>query len=163
MKLNPHERAIELSAKALVVDLDDDEQNWLEQHLSECPACVEEIALRKNMMSEMRIMPMLASESLVRSTQLHVRERCMQLRLRETRMQPIWISCGLASAWTLFSTPFLWEEFDALGHMMRVPDLLWQMAFLVTWFTPAMMAAAVGFWLRPMLVTGTPQQIAANS
>jgi hypothetical protein len=47
------------------------------------------------------------------------------------------------------ATPYLWQSFDMTGHWLHIPDLLWQMGFLVSWFTPAMTAAAVALWLRP--------------
>lgn len=153
MKTKIHQRALELSAKSLVSELNQDDRSWLERHVAACESCAEEIAVRNELLAQMRSIPISARECLVHSTQRRIRECCVQMRLRQTRMRPIWISCGLASFWALFSTPYLWEEFDAIGHMMRVPDMLWQMAFLVAWFTPAMTAAAVVFWLRPKLTS----------
>ncbi len=161
MKRNIHQRALQLSIQSLVTELKSNERGWLEEHLAGCASCSEEIAMRNELLAEMRSIPISARESLVCRTQLRVRECCVRMKLRDTRMRPIWISCALASLWALFSTPYLWEEFDAIGHMMRVPDMLWQMAFLVTWFMPAMTAAAVVFWLRPKLTAAYPRESVA--
>ena len=163
MNITIHERAIELSAKALVTDLSDSEQIWLDKHMANCAACAAEVDARKAMLHGMRAMPILADESLVLSTQLRVRERCIQMRLKETRMAPIWISCALASAWMLFSTPYLWKTFDSIGHWLQIPDLLWQMGFLITWFMPAVSGAIVAFWLRPKLASRVPDAPPVNS
>ena len=39
MTITIHERAIELSAKALVTDLSDSEQIWLNKHVAACAGC----------------------------------------------------------------------------------------------------------------------------
>jgi len=156
MTITIHERAIELSAKALVTDLSDSEQIWLNKHVAGCPGCAAEIDARTVMLHGMKTMPILADESLVLNTQLRVRERCVQMRLKETRLAPVWISCALASAWMLFSTPYLWQTFDSIGHWLKIPDLLWQMGFLTTWFMPAVSGAVVAFWLRPKLISRVP-------
>ena len=163
MTITIHERAIELSAKALVTDLSDSEQIWLDQHVAGCAACAAEIDARTAMLHGMKTMPILADESLVLNTQLRVRERCIQMRLKETRMAPIWISCTLASVWMLFSTPYLWQVFDSIGHWLQIPDLLWQMGFLITWFMPAVSGAIVAFWLRPKLISRVQDAPTASS
>lgn len=161
MKHSAHERAIELSAAVLVEELSSAEQHWLDGHLAHCQQCAEEVAAREEMVAGLRSNTVLAGDSLVLSTQLKVRERCVEMRLRETRMRPVWISCVLASAWAIFSAPYMWQAFDSIGHWLHIPDLLWQMGFLVTWFTPAMTGAAVAFWLRPQLAPKPEERLAA--
>ena len=46
MTFTIHERAIELSAKALVTDLSDSEQIWLDKHMANCAACAAEVDAR---------------------------------------------------------------------------------------------------------------------
>jgi hypothetical protein len=72
-------------------------------------------------------------------------------------MRPIWISSAFASVWMACTAPYLWQSFDLTGHWLHIPDLLWQMGFLVAWFTPALTGAAVALWLRPHLTRATPQ------
>ena len=163
MTVKSHARAVELSAKALVTELTESEQTWLDKHLESCAGCAAEIESREALLQSMRAMPVLADQLLVLNTQLRVRECCVRMRLRETRLAPVWISCILASAWMIFSTPYLWETFDALGHWLRIPDLLWQMGFLITWFMPAVTGAIVAFWLRPKLLPPPPETPVVHS
>ena len=91
---------------------------------------------------------------LVQSTQRRVRALCMRQDARQQRMRPIWISSAFASVWMACTTPYLWQSFDLTGHWLHIPDLLWQMGFLVSWFTPALTGAAVALWLKPQLTRG---------
>ncbi len=149
---NDHERAFELCCMMLAAQsVTDDEQKWLENHLAECGECDSRVEQAKAAVVALKSVSISASSDMVQSTRRRVRELCLREETRKRRMRPIWISSAFASAWMACSTPYLWQSFDLTGHWLHIPDLLWQMGFLVAWFTPALTGAAVALWLRPML------------
>ena len=155
-----HERAFELSCRALAESIGDSERQWLDCHLAECVECAQRCAHTANMIAAMKSVSISAGIDLVQDTRRRVRELCQRQESRSRRMRPIWISSAFASVWMACSTPYLWQSFDLTGHWLHIPDLLWQMGFLVAWFTPALTGAAVALWLRPVLTQTTPSRIA---
>jgi Predicted transmembrane transcriptional regulator (anti-sigma factor) len=149
--VNDHERANELACQHFAGIIDDAESRWLESHLASCPECTGETERMLAAISALKTVSITARAQLVENTQRQVRNLCTQTRQRRRRLRPIWISSALASAWMTCATPYLWQSFDLTGHWLHIPDLLWQMGFLVTWFTPAMTVAAMALWLRPQL------------
>lgn len=144
-----HARAEELAGSRIAGIISDAESQWLDNHLAECPACVAEAEQMLAAISALKTVSISARAQLVQNTQRQVRNLCVQTRQRRRRMRPVWVSSALASAWMACATPYLWQSFDLTGHWLHIPDLLWQMGFLVTWFTPALTGAAVALWLRP--------------
>ena len=153
MKLfaNDHERAFELLCASFADSIAERERKWLDDHLSRCSECCLKKDQTRTAISALKTVSIKAGNDLVRSTQRRVRALCLRGESRRRRMRPIWISSAFASVWMACAAPYLWQSFDLTGHWLNIPDLLWQMGFLVTWFTPAMTAAAVALWLRPQL------------
>ena len=146
-----HERAFELCCMMLAPSIGDAERQWLENHLAECSECSCRIQQTLAAVAALKSVSISATNDMVQSTRRRVRELCVRDEARKRRMRPIWISSAFASVWMACSTPYLWQSFDLTGHWLHIPDLLWQMAFLVAWFTPALTGAAVALWLRPSL------------
>jgi len=146
-----HERAFELCCTMLAQSVGEDEQRWLESHLSECCECSCRVQQTRAAVAALKSVSISATNDMVQSTRRRVRELCLREEARKWRMRPIWISSAFASVWMACSTPYLWQSFDLTGHWLHIPDLLWQMAFLVAWFTPALTGAAVALWLRPLV------------
>ena len=146
-----HARALELSSRAFADFLSEREQTWLSEHLESCSECKAQHEQLHAAISALKTVSISAGSDLVQGTQRRIRTLCLQTAARQRRMRPIWISSGFASVWMACSTPYLWQSFDVTGHWLHIPDLLWQMAFLVAWFTPALTGAAVALWLRPQL------------
>jgi anti-sigma factor RsiW len=138
-----------ISADARRTELSSD-YSRLEDHLTACENCAEESASMIELARELRgtQSAVTATNHLVRSTQMRVRERALQLREREERLSPLWISCTIASMWALISIPFLWEGFAWLGGHGRVANVIWQSGFVVAWLMPFGLAAALLLWLR---------------
>lgn len=145
---NEHERAFELLCMCFVDPLLESEREWLDCHLADCESCRTKRDETQGAISALRTVSVTAGSELVASTQRRVRALCLREETREHRLRPIWIASAFASVWTGCTTPYLWQSFDLTGHWLHIPDLLWQMGFLVTWFTPAMTGAAVALWLR---------------
>lgn len=148
---NDHERAFELGCMMLAHSVSEGELRWLENHLSACTECRARLHETKAAVAALKSVSVSATNDMVHSTRRKVRELCLREETRRRRMRPIWISSAFASIWMACSTPYLWQSFDVTGHWLHIPDLLWQMAFLVAWFTPALTGAAVALWLRPVL------------
>ena len=155
-----HTRAAELSSRAFADSLSEGEQSWLNQHLDSCPDCQAHYEQMQSAIAALKTVSISAGCDLVQSTQRRIRTLCLQAAARQRRMRPIWISSAFASVWMACTTPYLWQSFDLTGHWLHIPDLLWQMAFLVAWFTPALTGAAVALWLRPQLTQNASRQLA---
>lgn len=148
---NDHERAFELCCMMLAQCISETERQWLETHLATCAECGSRVQQTNAAVTALKSVSISATDDMVQSTRRRVRELCLREEARKRRMRPIWISSAFASVWMACSTPYLWQSFDLTGHWLHIPDLLWQMAFLVAWFTPALTGAAVALWLRPLL------------
>jgi anti-sigma factor RsiW len=155
-----HARALELSTRVFADSLSEREQNWLSQHLDSCPECKAQHEQLHAAINALKTVSISAGNDLVQGTQRRIRTLCLQTAARQRRMRPIWISSAFASVWMACTTPYLWQSFDVTGHWLHIPDLLWQMAFLVAWFTPALTGAAVALWLRPQLTRTASAQMA---
>jgi predicted anti-sigma-YlaC factor YlaD len=152
---NDHERAFELACMAFAESIAESDRNWLEEHLAGCAECRTHFDQTRQMITALKTVSVSAGLDLVQSTRRQVRALCLQREARTRRMRPIWISSAFASVWMACTAPYLWQSFDLTGHWLHIPDLLWQMGFLVTWFTPALTGAAVALWLRPQLTQAT--------
>jgi hypothetical protein len=157
---NDHERAFELACMAFAESIVENERKWLEEHLAGCAECRARSQQTQEMISALKTVSISAGVDLVQSTRRRVRTLCLQRETRSRRLRPIWISSAFASVWMACTAPYLWQSFDLTGHWLHIPDLLWQMGFLVTWFTPALTGAAVALWLRPQLTQATPTRVA---
>jgi hypothetical protein len=153
---NDHERAFELTCMAFAETISENDRRWLEQHLASCGDCRARNQQTDGMVAALKTVSISADVDLVQSTRRRVRALCLQRETRSRRMRPIWISSAFASAWMACTAPYLWQSFDLTGHWLQIPDLLWQMGFLVAWFTPALTGAAVALWLRPQLTHALP-------
>ena len=155
-----HARALELSARVFADSLSEREQTWLSEHLESCSECKAQHEQLQAAISALKTVSISAGNDLVQGTQRRIRTLCLQSAARQRRMRPIWISSAFASVWMACTAPYLWQSFDVTGHWLHIPDLLWQMAFLVAWFTPALTGAAVALWLRPQLAQTASRQLA---
>jgi len=153
-----HERAFELSCMALAESISESDLRWLEEHLDSCSECRARNQQTEQMIAALKTVSISADVNLVQSTRSRVRALCMR-QTRSRRMRPVWISSAFASAWMACTAPYLWQSFDLTGHWLNIPDLLWQMGFLVAWFTPALTGAAVALWLRPQLTQAAPLRV----
>lgn len=156
---NDHERAFELSCMALAESISESDLRWLEEHLDSCSECRARNQQTEQMIAALKTVSISANIDLVQSTRRRVRALCMR-QTRGRRLRPVWISSAFASAWMACTAPYLWQSFDLTGHWLHIPDLLWQMGFLVAWFTPALTGAAVALWLRPQLTQAAPLRVA---
>jgi anti-sigma factor RsiW len=148
---NEHERAFELTCMLFGGALSESDQKWLELHLAACPECAVQGEQTQETVASLKGISISAGSDLVRSTQRRVRGIVVEKQARTRRVAPIYAASAVASALMTIGTPYLWQSFDLTGHWLHIPDLMWQMGFLVAWFTPAMAAASLAVWFRPQL------------
>src|SRR5882724_4807658 len=132
---NDHQRAMEtqsLLASARTrnneAEISSSRLEHLEQHLRACDNCVQAAGSIVDVVDQLRGAQtnIQASRYLVRATQARLYERGLQLRERQERTSPLWISCAIAFLWAVISVPLLWEGFAWIGNGGKVLDLVWQ-------------------------------------
>lgn len=146
MTPDPHERALRLLAAARAEGIAPAERQWLDSHLAACPQCASEASALARAIQSFRGVPVVAPPLLVARTRLRVRRRAEELRAERERMFPLWVAVALSAAWMLLTTPYTWWAFGWLGRTAGVPDAAWQLGFLLWWFLPATVLAAIAAW-----------------
>lgn len=142
-----HDRAVDMMI-ARTTRLSAEENTFLEGHLSSCPPCTERFQEIQNAVREMHNDIVYANPSMVRATQIRVRERAEQLRRQQETMRPLWISSALALGWAVVSMPLLWQGFAWLGHITHSPDVVWQTGFAVMALAPITAVGTIGLASR---------------
>jgi predicted anti-sigma-YlaC factor YlaD len=139
MSAHIHERARELlSGGSQIASA---EQKWLQDHLANCASCREYSDEIGQVVRALRALPFTAKPALVRSTQVRVRERARELRMRRERLWLLWISCGFVTVFALCSSALLWRGFAWIGKWAEVPDPVWQLGFAMFWIAPTIAAS----------------------
>src|SRR5450759_2301285 len=107
MNSNEHGRAMELLTRREVEGIADTEARWLESHLAICEECASyELAL-SGVGRAMRSFTVMASASLVESTQARVHARAQQLAEQQARTVLIGVSFCLGVI-TSTLTAWMW-------------------------------------------------------
>lgn len=138
-----HARADALIAKERVEGISAAEQDWLEQHLRECPRCSESASATQQALRSLRTLSVLLPRELAARTQFRVRLRAQELRAREPRWRLIWAMCGASWVAGAATAPYVWRGLEWFGHRAGLPDLVWKMGFGVWWALPAIVAATI--------------------
>jgi predicted anti-sigma-YlaC factor YlaD len=146
-----HEKARELIALAggNDKDLSPAEQSWLRVHLEECAVCREYSEAAGRVVRALHSEPVAADFALVRTTQMRVRSRALELRRQQERL---WVSCVCCLAVTLVTastTAVLWRGFAWMGQQARLSGPVWQFGLLALGLMPAIVAGIL------MLARGT--------
>lgn len=163
MTRNIHEQAQELIALAGANDRANDraddraggndlssaQQNWLRAHLEECLACRNYADAAGGVVRALRSQPVAADFSLVRTTQMRVRSRALELRRQQERLWVICVCCVAVTLVTASTTAVLWGGFAWLGQQARLPDPIWKFGLLAIGLMPAIVTGIL------MLARGT--------
>lgn len=150
---DPHQQARELIACG-EHDLAPSQQTWLRTHLDECPACRQYAQAAEEFVRSLRSVPVVASLTLVRTTQMRVRERSHQLLQKQERRWLVWMSCVLVGLSVAITTPFLWWGWEWVAERAHLSSPVWQAGFIIFWFSPAV-AASLLFMARGIHLTDT--------
>ena len=142
-----HERARKLLITAAVEGIASTDRTWLEDHLAGCRNCAQEAEELETAVESLRGgFSVNASPELVENTKLAVRRRLELMNSEPARSTPIWIATALSSACMILTTPYVWRTFEWIGRMANLPDAAWELGFLMWWFLPATVVAAVAAW-----------------
>jgi hypothetical protein len=148
---DPHQQAQELIACG-GQELSDSQQAWLRTHLDGCAACHDYAQAAEQLVRSLRSVPVVADPALVRTTQMRVRLRSRELLQRRERMWLVWMSCVLVGLSAAITTPFLWRGWEWLAQRAHVSGPVWQVGFMIFWFSPAV-AASLLFLARGIHLT----------
>src|SRR4029077_14578976 len=102
MTRSAHERAQELIT--LGESLGDAHETWLQAHLEECADCRDYAEAAGRVVRALRSRPLAAGSALVRSTQMRVRSRALELERRQERQWVICVCCVAVAVSTSFTT-----------------------------------------------------------
>jgi predicted anti-sigma-YlaC factor YlaD len=151
MTQSTHEQAQELIALAGAndKDLSSGQQTWLRAHLEACAPCRNYAEAAGRVVRALRSQPMAADFALVRTTQMRVRSRALELRRQHERRWVICVCCVAVTLVTASTTAVLWRGFAWLGQQERLPGPVWQVGLLALGLMPAIVAAIL------MLARGT--------
>jgi predicted anti-sigma-YlaC factor YlaD len=137
MKEEVHVRAEQLIAQERVEGISAAEQQWLEEHLRECPACGEFARTTTQAIRSLQAVSVAMPRGLASRTQMRVRLRAQQLQGYEPRWRLVWLACGVSWAFGAATAPYIWRALEWAGHRMGVPNVIWEMGFGLWWALPA--------------------------
>ncbi len=146
MRTEDHTRAKHLLAAERVEGISAEDRRWLDAHLGACDECPNEAAALGASIAALRSVNFMVPDDLVRRTKLAVRRQAEVLESRRETAMPIWIAVAMATAWAILLAPYVWSLFARVGRTLQFTDAVWQTGFLIWWFLPATVLAAVAAW-----------------
>jgi hypothetical protein len=139
MNGHEHERAVDLISRREIEGVTEAEARWLESHLATCTDCSEYELAMGGAEQAMRSFTVMATGSLVASTQARVRARAVELRERESRRFLIVISFAMG---VVFSTLSAWAWWKLGGWMVErfsLPSAIVGPGVVFFWLLPAIL------------------------
>lgn len=140
MTLNEHEEARKLIAQG--GDLSDTQHSWLQAHVQDCAACRDYGDAAGRAVRAMRSQPLAADSTLVRTTQMRVRARALELQQQQQRTWLVAAACLFVGFSTAITTPVFWRIFAWMGEQAGVSSWVWQTGFTFFWVVPALVVSA---------------------
>jgi hypothetical protein len=138
-----HAHAQRLVARERMEGLSMADGDWLRRHLQACAECSEYAASTDRSLRALRGVSVRLDPSLVRRSQLRVRLRAQEIRERQPRVWALWASFVISWMLGAASSPFVWRGFEWIGRHAGVPNLIWQVGFVLWWAIPALAAAGI--------------------
>ncbi len=151
MTNHEHERAIDLITRRGVEGIGDSDSSWLDAHLAECSSCSSYDEGLHSASQVLRSMPVMASRSLVSTTQARLRARALELRERESRMFLIGISFCLGMLSSTASAWVWWKVGNWAVQLLGWPQSIVAPGVVLFWLLPAIAIA--------MLLTFIPRTL----
>jgi hypothetical protein len=143
MSEDVHAYAQQLVAQERAERLSTADCEWLDQHLEACAKCAGHAASTDRALRSLRSISVRLDPSLVGRTRLRVRLHAQEMHEQQPRRRALWVSCGISWALGAASGPYVWQGFEWIGHHSGVPNLIWQMGFVLWWAAPALVAAGI--------------------
>lgn len=148
MSANPHQRAKQLLAQALVEGIDRADQSWLDAHLRECEECSREALRTQELVRSFRSLPVAVPRDLAARTQLRVRLRLQESARTSSSNAFLWVITAASWALGILSAPYVWRIFAWVGSELNLPKLVLEFGFVLWWMVPALVAAGVVLYHR---------------
>jgi hypothetical protein len=123
--------------------LADAEQTWLRVHLQECASCRDYREAARHAVRALRSQPLAAGSALVRTTQLRVRSRALELSQQRERLWLVSLACLLVGLSAAITTPLFWRACEWMGEWAGVSSWVWQAGFAFSWIAPALVVSAL--------------------
>jgi hypothetical protein len=144
LPVNPdHERAAGLLAEQAIEGIEQSDAFWLEQHLAECSECSGYAGTLGLARQALRSISVTASDELVAATKARVRIRALELRERTARAVFIGVSSFIGAALSSISLYYAWPVVRWLETHFELPAIVVEPGFVMAWFLPTMIAAAM--------------------
>jgi len=155
MNGHEHERAVDLVSRREVEGIAESEAHWLESHLAACEDCAQYEFALSGAEQAMRSFSVMASASLVESTQARVHARAVELRERESRRFLVAISFAMG---VVFSTLSAWAWWKVGGWMVErfsLPSAIVGPGVVFFWLLPAIVIAVLLVAVPPAALDGS--------
>jgi hypothetical protein len=145
-----HGRAIDLITRRDVEGISDPDARWLEMHLQECEECAAFDRAMSGAAHAVRAVTVVASASLLNTTQRRLRARAAELQDQQNRLYLIGISFVLGLLWSAGSLFLGWKLSGWLAERLHAEAWAIATGMVLFWLLPAMaMALVLVFHLRP--------------
>ncbi len=139
MNGHEHERAVDLISRREVEGISEADAHWLESHLTECAECFKyELALGSAEQA-MRSFAVMATGSLVASTQARVHARAVDLRERDSRRFLIVISFAMGVVFSTLSAWAWWKVGAWMVERFSLPSAIVGPGVVFFWLLPAIL------------------------
>jgi hypothetical protein len=143
MSENLHQRAERLIAAQRVEGISTDDLKWLHQHVESCPGCAQYAESIENTLRSLRSVSVRVDPALIKATRMAVQLRAHELQEHPSRMLSLWVFSALSWILGIVTAPPLWRVFEWIGRRTGVPDVIWQMGFVLWFVLPALIVVAV--------------------
>lgn len=138
-----HERAAGLLAERAVEGIEQADEGWLQQHLAACRECSGYAEALGLMRPAMNAVAVTASDELVAATKARVRIRALELRERTARVAFVSMSVCIGVVLSSVSLYYAWPLVRWMETSLRIPAVVVEPGFVLAWFLPTMIAAAM--------------------
>jgi hypothetical protein len=149
-----HERARQLMAQSAIEGCSPADVAWLDAHLARCTECAREASALASVVASVGALSIPAPAALASRTRLAVHRRLEAPPAREGRTL-LWVAVVFSMMSMLVTLPLAWWALKWIGRRFDLSDPVWEAAFLVAWFVPATVIAAVLAWQRPVDAAGS--------
>jgi hypothetical protein len=143
MNANDHERAAGLLAERAIEGIEQADGVWLEAHLAACPECSGYAGALGLARQALCSIPVTASDELVVATKARLRIHALELRERSARAAFIGLSVSVGAILSSISLYYAWPLVRWMETRLEVPAIIVEPGFVMAWFLPTMIAAAL--------------------
>jgi predicted anti-sigma-YlaC factor YlaD len=144
-----HRRAERLMIESRMGQTLEPELWWLDAHLEQCKRCAALAQATERAVQSLRAIPVSVPPDLLRTTQARVHRRASELARRQETAILAWLGAVVSLAWVGLSGLYVWRGLRWAAVKFGIPSPIWQMAFGLWWFIPAIIVAAALSTLRP--------------